>query len=292
MSRLFAGPLDDPPLHALEPSTAAASTVCHVRTLTSLLGGLLCNAPRSRRRQALVCCPRNHHFFHFLSYRSVGGCHPERARGTRASEGPAFTGRERRTCCCAALTRSRSFERMSFDRRSFDRRSFDRRSFDRGPPKGCPSHLWESRSFAPAALRMTCSLAFVSPHPLSPSPRRGEGERRTALSSPLSAWRRGGQGVRPEGRGDQRGEDWKGERIKGVRTETAPPHPPTWAAAPPAPAPPAPCRAPRAAAAWPAWGTPPFGTAAPARPHRTRRTRAWRRRTRSRCPRWPHESRR
>src|SRR6266566_8669625 len=97
MSRLFAGPLDDPPLHALEPSTAAASTVCHVRTLTSLLGGLLCNAPRSRRRQALVCCPRNHHLFHFLSYRSVGGCHPERARGTRASEGPAFTGRERRT---------------------------------------------------------------------------------------------------------------------------------------------------------------------------------------------------
>src|SRR5438128_12220582 len=43
--------------------------------------------------------------------------------------------------------------------------------------------------------------------PLSPSPRCGEGELRTPLSSPLSAWRRGGQGVRTEGRGDQRGED-------------------------------------------------------------------------------------
>src|SRR5207247_5781333 len=44
------------------------------------------------------------------------------------------------------------------------------------------------RPFAPAALRMTCSLAFVSPHPLSPSPRCGEGELGTALSSPLSAY--------------------------------------------------------------------------------------------------------
>src|SRR6266702_4092280 len=125
MSRLFAGPLDDPPLHALEPSTAAASTVCHVRTLTSLLGGLLCNAPRSRRRQALVCCPRNHHFFHFLSYRSVGGCHPERARGTRASEGPAFTGRERRT--------------SSRGTRASEGPAVARHSREAGPSKGCPS---------------------------------------------------------------------------------------------------------------------------------------------------------
>src|SRR6266516_4183509 len=31
---------------------------------------------------------------------------------------------------------------------------------------------------------MTCSLAFVSPHLLSPSPQCGEGELRTPLSSP------------------------------------------------------------------------------------------------------------
>src|SRR5882762_6047793 len=34
------------------------------------------------------------------------------------------------------------------------------------------------------------------PHPLPPSPRRGEGERKVSSSSPLSALRRGGQGVR------------------------------------------------------------------------------------------------
>src|SRR5256886_6376603 len=37
-----------------------------------------------------------------------------------------------------------------------------------------------------------------NPHPLAPSPRRGEGERteKSSRSSPLSALRRGGQGVR------------------------------------------------------------------------------------------------
>src|SRR5256885_17272793 len=43
--------------------------------------------------------------------------------------------------------------------------------------------------------------------PCPPLHKCGEGELRTPLSSPLSAWRRGGQGVRTEGRGDQRGED-------------------------------------------------------------------------------------
>src|SRR5439155_21626441 len=36
----------------------------------------------------------------------------------------------------------------------------------------------------------------VRPHRLTPSPPRGEGERRIRLPSPLSAVRRGGQGVR------------------------------------------------------------------------------------------------
>src|SRR5438045_9774169 len=35
-----------------------------------------------------------------------------------------------------------------------------------------------------------------TPHPLSPSPRRGEGGPKASSSSPLSALRRGGQGVR------------------------------------------------------------------------------------------------
>src|SRR5437588_5880660 len=35
-----------------------------------------------------------------------------------------------------------------------------------------------------------------TPHPLSPSPRRGEGGRKASSSSPLSGLRRGGQGVR------------------------------------------------------------------------------------------------
>src|SRR5207248_3484036 len=35
------------------------------------------------------------------------------------------------------------------------------------------------------------------------------------FSFPLSAWRRGGQGVRTEGRGDQRGEDRMAERGTG-----------------------------------------------------------------------------
>src|SRR6059058_1567379 len=62
----------------------------------------------------------------------------------------------------------------------------------------------------PGATRhrvLTFCPPLPGPHPLAPSPRCGEGELRTALSFPLSAWRRGGQGVRPQGRGDQRGED-------------------------------------------------------------------------------------
>src|SRR5947207_8975106 len=37
-------------------------------------------------------------------------------------------------------------------------------------------------------------LAHFCPHPLSPSPLRGEGERKVSSSSPLSALRRGGPG--------------------------------------------------------------------------------------------------
>src|SRR5438477_7747433 len=65
----------------------------------------------------------------------------------------------------------------------------------------CGAALTKSRSFAPAALRMTCSLAFVGPHPLFPSPRCGEGELGTALSSPLSAYAERGTGGEDRARG-------------------------------------------------------------------------------------------
>src|SRR6266704_6637432 len=72
-----------------------------------------------------------------------GACHPERARGTRESEGPAVA----------------------------------RHSQEAGP-----SHLRESRSFAPAALRMTSSPRLgegrtktTPPFPQTAKPRASEG---------------------------------------------------------------------------------------------------------------------
>src|SRR6266487_3365876 len=59
-----------------------------------------------------------------------------------------------------------------------------------------------------------------SPHPLTPSPQRGEGERKVSSSSPLSASRRGGQGVGTKVREKIRGEGRnRREGIKGVRTD-------------------------------------------------------------------------
>src|SRR6266516_5311248 len=88
-------------------------------------------------------------------------CHPERARGTRASEGPA--------CGRIAHERNARAKDLLFIRpRNAGRPRLRRR-------KAGPSHLRASRSFAPAALRMTGPLAFVSPHPLSPSPQMWRG---------------------------------------------------------------------------------------------------------------------
>src|SRR5882762_10234462 len=53
------------------------------------------------------------------------------------------------------------------------------------------------------------------PHPLTPSPRGGEGERTVSSSSPLSALRRGGQGVRTKVREGEEGEDKRAERGTG-----------------------------------------------------------------------------
>src|SRR5438876_1048188 len=67
-----------------------------------------------------------------------------------------------------------------------------------------PVKVFESSPPVPLSIILT---------PCPPLHKCGEGERRTPLSSPLSAWRRGGQGVRTEGRGDQRGEDRRSRSV-------------------------------------------------------------------------------